>query len=249
MEKCWARCLSDCKDGITKEHLISASLFPKAKGIFVQGFNWCADTQIEISIASLTAKILCKHHNNNLSKLDDAAGHAFNNFEFISKLMHEAVSTNSRIRVKESHVNALLLERWLLKTLINVSYQGNYLIGNSTTKGIPEDNLVKICFGKSAFNNGAGMYVAANTGDMMGFGSHLTFSPLIEKSENRIVGGLFGFAGLSIFLWLIPEKLPNDFKWIENLNSKWLNYQPSRPFKKIKFKIPNGSTHTLRFNW
>ncbi len=249
MRECWAKCLSNCSETLTKEHLISASLFPKSNRIFVQGFPWCIDKQQEIGIASLTAKILCKHHNNNLSVLDSAAGHGFNNFEHISKLIVEANSTNAQLKIKESHVNALLLERWFLKTLINVCYKGNYLIGNSEISGIPEDDLVKICFGKSKFANEAGMYIAAGVGDKMSFGSHLILTPLIEKSENRVVGGLFEFAGLSIFLWLIQERLPNDFTWIENLNSKWLSYQPSRPFKKIKFKTVSGSSHTLYFHW
>lgn len=249
MIDCWASHLSDCCDVQSREHLISASLFSKSKSIFVQGFPWCVDTQKEIGLSSLTSKILCKHHNSSLSLLDSAAGHAFNNFEFISKLILEANNNRGRFKIKESHINAVLLERWLLKTLINISYRKDQFIGNSCVAGLPEDNLVKICFGKSTFSNGAGMYIAANQGDNIEFGSELILTPLIEESENKIVGGMFEFAGLLIFLWLLPEKLPNNFNWIKNLNPKWNNVQPSRPFRKIKFKIPSGQSHVLHFHW
>ena len=249
MVNCWASKLNDCCDNFSREHLISASLFPKSNTIFVQGFHWCQNEQKEIGLASLTSKILCKHHNNSLSQLDTAAGHAFNNFEYISKLIAEANQNNGRFKVKDSHVNALLLERWLLKTLINVCYEQKHLIGNSSELGLPDENLVRICFGKSKFLDGAGMYIAANKGDWMGFGSHLNINPLIEESENKVVGCMFSFAGLLIFLWLMPEKLPNNFDWIKQRKPEWLNVQPSRPFKKMKFKIPSGHSHTLHFNW
>ena len=249
MINCWASRLNDCCDNTSREHLISASLFPKSNTIFVQGFHWCQNEVKEIGLASLTSKILCKHHNNNLSELDTAAGHAFNNFEYIAKLMTEASENKERFKVKETHVNALLLERWLLKTLINVCYEQKQLIGNGNELGIPDDTLVKICFGKSKFTGGAGMYIAANVGDQIGFGSHITINTLVEESENRVVAGMYKFAGLLIFLWLMPEELPNNFNWIKHQSLEWLNVRPSRPFKKLKFKIPSGSSHTLHFHW
>ena len=249
MVNCWASKLNNCCDNFSREHTISASLFPKSKTIFVQGFHWCKNEQKEVSIAKLTSKILCKHHNNSLSQLDTAAGHAFNNFEYVSKLIEEANQNNGRFKVKNSHVNALLLERWLLKTLINVCYEQEFLIGNNNEIGMPDENLIKICFGKSTFSNGAGMYIAANMGDQMGFGRHINIIPIVEESENRVVGCMFSFAGLLIYLQLMPEKLLDNFDWIKQRKPEWLNVQPSRPFKKIKFNIPSGHSHTVHFHW
>lgn len=249
MVNCWASKLNDCCDNFSREHLISASLFPRSDTVFVQGFHWCQNEQKEVGLASLTSKILCKHHNNSLSQLDTAAGHAFNNFEYIAKLIKEANETNGRFKVKETHVNALLLERWLLKTLINICYEQKQFIGNSSELGVPDENLVKICFGNSTFTGGSGMYIAANKGDQIGFGSHLTIVPIIYESENRVVASMFKFAGLLIFLWLKPEKLPDNFDFIKQRSPEWLNVQPSRPFRKIKFNIPSGHSHTLHFHW
>jgi len=249
MVNCWASKLNDCCNNFSREHLVSASLFPKSNSIFVQGFKWCLNEKREIGLASLTSKILCKHHNNSLSELDTAAGHAFNNFEYISRLITEANETNGRFKVKETHINALLLERWLLKTLINICYEQNQLIGSGSEPGIPDENLVRICFGKSKFTDGAGMYIAANVGDQMEFWAQVTIETLIEDSENRVAGGMFKFAGLLIFLWLMPDKLPDNFNWIKERRPEWLNVQPSRPFKRMKFKIPSGHSHTLHFHW
>jgi hypothetical protein len=142
-----------------------------------------------------------------------------------------------------------LLERWLLKTLINICYKKDYLIGDSKVIGIPDDHLVKICFGKGQFLNGAGMYIASEVGEKMEFGSHLHIIPIVEDSEKRVVASMFKFAGLLMFLWLNPEKLPNSFDWIKHGIAEWENVRPSRPFKKIKFRIPNGHSHTLYFHW
>ena len=249
MVNCWASALNDCCDTVSREHLISASLFPKSNKIFVQGFHWCQNETKEIGLSNLTSKILCRHHNSSLSQLDSAAGHAFNNFEYISKLAQEANENNGRFKVKRTHINALLLERWLLKTLINVCYEQKFLIGSGSKLGIPDDNLVKICFGQNKFKGGAGMYIAANEGDSIGFGAHLNIVPIIEESENRVVACMFKFAGLLMFLWLISEKLPNNFDWIKHGNSEWLKVRPSRPFRKMNFRIPSGHSHTLHFNW
>jgi hypothetical protein len=249
MVDCWASILNDCCLTVSKEHLISASLFAKSNTVFVQGFHWCKDEQMEVGLSSLTSKILCKHHNNSLSNTDSAAGYAFNNFETIAKRISEDAKSNKRFKNEYSSINALLLERWLLKTLINVCYKGKHLIGDGKLAGIPDEKLVKICFGRSKFSGHAGMYVTAGVGDVVGFGSHLTITPIIEESDNRVVAGMFKFAGLFLFLWLMPDKLPEDFNWIKNANFEWKNTQPSKPFRKIKFNTPGGYSHILKFNW
>jgi hypothetical protein len=71
MEECWANCLRNCSNKITREHLVSQSLFVVNR-VVVQGFPWCKDAPKEVSLASLTAKILCSKHNNDLSHIDTA---------------------------------------------------------------------------------------------------------------------------------------------------------------------------------
>lgn len=249
MDKCWASCLGNCCDKISREHIISASLFKNTKLVTVQGFHWCLNEEKEIGLSSLTANILCKHHNSLLSDLDLAAGHAFNIFEDIATYINEAVRTNGRFKARSSNVNALYLERWLLKTLINVSYGYNHFFGNGQEIGVPDEHLVNVSFGRSKFRQGAGMYFASNEGEKLSFDSKLNITPLIYLPENRIVGAMFTFAGMQLFLWLKPEELPKHFEWITHMHSEWKNLRPSRPFKKMSIQIPSGDSHIIKFNW
>ena len=88
-------------------------LFPG--GVAVKGFPWCRDEHKTIGVGSVTAKRLCKHHNSKLSKTDDAA------IIFFKALRDQFESTAKSRTVKVSRNN---LERWFLKTAINLSLAG-----------------------------------------------------------------------------------------------------------------------------
>lgn len=85
MGECWAACLGNCGDKMSREHLISESIFPQGK-VTVRGFPWCKDEAKEIGMAGLTAKILCEPHNHDLSPIDEAGAKAFKIFTEISRL-------------------------------------------------------------------------------------------------------------------------------------------------------------------
>src|SRR3569833_3907140 len=70
--RCWARMLGDCAGGMTGEHSISRNQFNQRK-IIVDGYPWCLGKPKTVGIGSLVARVLCKHHNNALSPLDEAA--------------------------------------------------------------------------------------------------------------------------------------------------------------------------------
>ena len=148
MEKCWANTLEDCEGKMSREHTVSESLF---KGTFVdvKGFSWCKDEEKRIGLASLTKKILCEKHNSALSPLDAAASHAFDVLRNQTKLSNDrGKHPNKKYKKITFSLNATFLERWLLKTLINFSYDGEYFIGpDSTTKGRPCETLVNIAYG------------------------------------------------------------------------------------------------------
>lgn len=50
-------------------------------------------------------------------------------------------------------IDGSMLHRWFLKTLINLSYGGNYTIGRtSSTNGISSEHLVRVAYGLSSVN-------------------------------------------------------------------------------------------------
>jgi hypothetical protein len=76
MNACWADCLGDCLEKISREHIISAGLFLDDE-IKVKGFSWCIDEFKIIGLSGLVKKALCTYHNSLLSNVDDAAIHSF----------------------------------------------------------------------------------------------------------------------------------------------------------------------------
>lgn len=76
---CWAKCLGNCSQKMSREHTISQGLF-NTDEIMVQGFPWCLNEPKCIGLANLVAKILCETHNNALNELDDGAKRAFDVF-------------------------------------------------------------------------------------------------------------------------------------------------------------------------
>ena len=129
MKKCWASSYSDCDGKLSREHLISKSLF-LTNEINVKGYPWCKDEEITIGLSNLTSKILCQKHNKLLSNIDEAGATAFRIFREVRNLSN----VRSKIRprrwnIKRHRIDGYNLERWFLKTLINLSYhREHYLI-------------------------------------------------------------------------------------------------------------------------
>lgn len=250
MASCWATAIGECGGKISREHMVSKSLFVSPE-VTVQGLHWCKDEPKTVGIESLTAKILCQEHNSQLSSLDSAAGTAFDVLRRQTKLANDRakLSPNSLVKIERFTINARLLERWLLKTLLNLTHEGQLLIGTGGTEpGVPPADLVQVCYGLQPFPGNAGMYVAANEGMTLSMFDTVGFSPLI-KDDQRILGGFFEFRGVRFLLALMPEGLQYPLWSIPRVDPNWANAQLLRPFKKIKAKHGKYLSHVVEFVW
>lgn len=211
---CWAECLGQCSDKMSREHLVSASIFPQGK-IRVQGFPWCIEEPKEIGISGLTAKLLCVRHNNALSPVDDGGRSAFEVFKEIRRLANVRNAMKPRRwNVVTHRIDGLMLERWFLKTLINICCDGEWPIGRaSNVPGRPHDALVRIAYGHEEFENRAGLYFLAKTGMRVESADTILFSPLV-KEQHHIEGGLFTFRGQGFLLYLESEGPPEPLTGI-----------------------------------
>ncbi len=115
-QKCWANSLGSCSGGWSKEHYFSECIL--GDHIEAYGFDWTGNKKVTIPTSSATAKILCKHHNEKLSVLD----------EQIKKIRDEIKSFFQQAGKYKDHdpkvkrtfsVNGSMFERWLLKTALN----------------------------------------------------------------------------------------------------------------------------------
>ena len=105
---------------MSQEHLVSECLYDRS--VKVKGLPWCKDDWKFLSIENVTSRILCRQHNTALSEVDDGAKHtletigqAFDLFEIRKNIVTRSWSK------KYFTTNMLLLERWCLKTLININ--------------------------------------------------------------------------------------------------------------------------------
>lgn len=204
MKKCWAHKYSPCSGKLSREHYISQSIFEQ-QFIYVSGLDWCKGEEKEISIANLTKKVLCEHHNNRLSDVDDAGINAIRVFEQLIPEEYRQAKTLP----KSYKIDGLNFERWLLKTAINITYQGDMHIGvgmTDSTLGVPAPYLLQVVFGDLPFTQKMGLYMLCyETLEKFRVGS-ISFTPI--HKDNCIGGFVFHIRGFDFFLSLYPGHAP-----------------------------------------
>ena len=192
-------------------------LFPN--GVAVSGFPWCGDEHKPIGVGSLTAKRLCRHHNSKLSKADAAATIYF-------KALHDQFeSTAKRRTVRVSRHN---LERWFLKTAINLSLAGTASPWPSTygtDKPIPS-KLVQIAFGRTFFKKPAGIYLFDHPTRVFDAVDAVHASFFLDDA-GHIVACLFEFGGVPMLLW-VDKNSPLKSIFSDQYSIHDFTYRPLR---------------------
>jgi hypothetical protein len=246
---CWADSNGNCAGKTSREHLVSASLFP-GKLIMVRGFPWCKDAPVEIGISGLTAKILCRKHNSDLSPLDEAASNAFETLRKMTTLNETRRKIKPNIwTVKEFVLDGALLERWFLKTLINIACDREYPIGNdSETVGRPSPRLVRIALSQQKFEQKAGLYVLAKEGMTLSLQDRVQCLTL-QGENNRVKGALFGFGGFGFLLYLETDGPEDSLGGVsfggKDLGDAKLLYRDS----SFRTRVGKYESHVLRIAW
>jgi hypothetical protein len=249
MIDCWARCLGECSDKISKEHIITKAVLPES--MLVKGLDWCEDQLVEIGTANFTRKILCTKHNSMLSSQADegaiAMVEAFHKGWELDEFRKQFRRTNwSRQQFK---VPGRKLESWFLKTLINITYGRSLTIGeHGIEPGVPPQDLVETAFGLREFSDPAGLYTVAIAGDATpndGSSEIIT----LGKRKNNISGAIFHFGGLTNLLYLDSDKRPKPenflgHKYPEILQSNFMYHLYS-----AKYRIHGRVSHSIDFNW
>jgi hypothetical protein len=219
MHTCWAACLGNCSRKKSKEHIVSKSVFIGDE-LKIRGFPWCRQTPQLLPKESLESNILCCKHNKDLSHAVDPAGiNAFRVFRKVAELSEQRARAvkNSGIVLPEQvkyTIDGPNLERWFLKTLINIVIVGKEKVpigSNRGNAGEPSQELVEIAFGRKQFVDGAGIYFFSHaelTWDPNGEGVTCIPQILADPTGEHIVAGEFWFYGCPFFLNLMPVKIP-----------------------------------------
>jgi hypothetical protein len=192
---------------MSREHLVSRCLFEKE--VRVKGLPWCRDIEKTIGIEGLTSKVLCRHHNSALSELDNAAKQTLDTLLEACKLFDARRSiVTTRWTVKYFITDMLLLERWCLKTLININLSGKpgLPVDPEGRPNGPTEELIRIVCGLDRFKAPKGLYRIAGSGKNIDLGDghiHIT----TKSRDGRLAAAEFRLWGLRFFLSLIPEPI------------------------------------------
>ena len=249
MRSCWANRLGNCGGGNSKEHIISRGIF-SGPAVRVYGLPWCKGEK-EIGIDSLTGKMLCITHNNALSHIDDEGIRAFKIFQEMSRL----TEVRKKMRPRPWHIAKYRLdgskvERWFLKTLINLCYPGqNHVSGLSFGHGDLFEQLVRIAFGLDSFSGRAGLCSAVSIGQQIDSTDRVEFVPLLDLTK-CVAGGLFSFRGFRFLLFLGSEGPPGGrLKGIKLGEEDWSDYQLNYHNRQISEYMGKYLSQVLDVKW
>jgi hypothetical protein len=158
---CWARARGSCDGGMSGEHLISECVLPEK--VTFSGL-W-SESPIELPRERLVANILCRDHNTALSPVDAAGGRFIEVLEECQQLFDSRrAAPAAPWDEKTFTVDRLLLERWLVKTALNIGVAGKRTIGPDATIE-PRRDLVDFVFDGGDLPEGIIIGWVANVGD------------------------------------------------------------------------------------
>jgi hypothetical protein len=208
MRICWANSLRDCGGGISGEHPVSRALFDGPTVEVVA--PWTSGEVRSIPLARLRANILCRRHNAMLSPVDSAGGRAFRGIRDLDTFLARA--RRGPRKTKTCEVDGQLLERWFLKTSVNLfvsSQAESSTWAGGTPRHSPPPDIVSAAFGCSVLARPKGLYCWAGLaiGEELQVGDRLHFTP-VYKSATQFVGAHFVFQGLKFLAWFVESPPP-----------------------------------------
>jgi hypothetical protein len=166
---------------MSREHIISASQFDEGS-ITMHGLPWCKEPR-KIGLASLVSKNLCRDHNTALSPVDEEA----------RKLKHALKTVfHSPTLPLRLQLDARLVERWLLKTTINLALQ-------EPDSGLDVAAvLVRYAFGLDVPPQGQGFFLVAEVGEQIGYANEVRFEGTARRNDGRMVIAAFVLHGVRV---------------------------------------------------
>jgi hypothetical protein len=203
----------------------------------VEGFDWCSEPK-RVGVEALTRKTLCARHNSKLSVADEA-------IDLFNKVANALVPRAS--------VPGRSLERWFLKTLVNLSIGTRDHIGVGMAEsepGWPSPYLAEVACGSLSLSHSMGLYLLSCSEPYKFRQGEILFVPLIR--DYLTGGAVFGIAGLYFFLSLNPGVVPTTIGEMapnstlpDYIKSARMIYRPMW----LEFAAKNGSVTRIDIDW
>lgn len=215
---CWAEPLSDCEGKASREHYVSKGVFD-TEMVTASGLSWCKGQEVQISLASAVAKILCEKHNSSLSEFDSVAADLS---QFLLKEFRNSPKGSAHITV-----NGWKLEKWALKTAINLTYLGAF--GDRSV--FPTLEHLEILFRERSVPDGMGLYLVGGTLDLGVASPGVHWIDIRDTETSELVAVKLTLNGLQFLACLVPEradkKTVSDYENAGGANMS-LSYRPNK---------------------
>ncbi len=233
-KKCYARHLGSCS-GRSREHVISRAILESLAPFGVQGFPWLELGETgKASPNSLTAAVLCEHHNGLLSGYDAEAAKLFAHLKLIdSKATPEELNT-----VPPISIDGVRFEKWLLKVLCGIQASGNFMVdGKFFGKLPPSEYMVDLLYRDGPWKPGIGLYIDFGQLNRMNAFRGLGYDPVyvMTTPTNAMI------CGIDIRLWGFPFR---------GLFAPYEDGSILPGFRPPKLEVVNGVVRKeIRFAW
>jgi hypothetical protein len=249
--KCWASALGGCSHIQSREHYVSRALF-QGDSITVKGL-WTEEKTVGID--ALTAKNLCKTHNEILSPLDAAASELFQTINELYRLQEtrQKLKPQKFWNVKRYRASGPLFERWAAKFVVGSFYvlgknQHWQLTGTGPLE--PPRQIFEAIFGIGQFQKPMGLYLAFDVGDRHYYDDGVKIATLFHPDDHGLVGANIDFKGFRFVMWLGGDELstfniPTDAGRIFGPAGSELMYHPG----DARFAMKKVLSQVLTFEW
>ena len=221
---------------------MSKGLF--AESVTVSGLEWCKDSPKTVGIGSLTSKILCQKHNNDLSPFDAEAIRLYDALNSISATK-EAIKARPHLNPgnRKHNISGVKFEKWAIKTYLNILH----------CRSLPHlspniDSLLDVLYGSGRLQSPFGIYFYAIVGGSIHHTPSFSFFPLFDEQET--LGCLFTFCGFP-FMLQFPSACGKPFAQDISFPSDIVEMRgmiPTRHVPYIRYK-GHQFAETIKFFW
>ena len=194
---CYLRDTRNCSEQISREHYMSKAVLEQlGSKLRVSGTPWLQPGEtVDTSIGSLTAKILCKRHNEALSPLDSEASLFLSILRgALTDLRRKTLSRKPIFHL----VNGTALELWMLKVACGLYFA----VGAKEGRRISETHTIamdKVCRTiQSDWDERGGLYFFGTTGGRVTVADNLGMTPLTDDIARRFSGNRISLHGLTL---------------------------------------------------
>jgi hypothetical protein len=231
VQGCWANVLDDCDGPLSAEHLMSVAIFAAAEGmpnnrrgrlvrrVTVRNAHHIPDG--EYTVEQLTANILCRHHNNSTSELDEEGGrfaraienwtqtNAARGWLPLADLNRRSGIAGPTWNRRAFEVDGPRLERLFLKLAINNAFLfGQLPIGGPDAEPAwPTRELVEMVYGRRPITRPAGLFYLATVGDQYELAQE-SFAPLYWDNGRHREGCVWMFRTMTIGVQFTTQQMP-----------------------------------------